>query len=120
MAHANFIADFNADFNIDFNIKFNFNSNKNANVNMDIITNAKVNPIVAQAACSLVSILPWTLAAYFQRWPQLNLKAHRMLALIATASFAYYLIDQASIRLLLGSTGPGHVCTPCGFTGRNA
>ncbi|OQE57509.1 hypothetical protein PENNAL_c0396G00313, partial [Penicillium nalgiovense] len=46
------------------------------------------------AGCSLVSILPWTLAAILRRWPQLGLKVHYMLASIATGALFYHLIDR--------------------------
>ncbi|OGE47191.1 hypothetical protein PENARI_c056G09329, partial [Penicillium arizonense] len=57
------------------------------------------------AGCSLVSILPWTLAAILRRWPQLGLKVHHVLALIATGALFYHLIDRVSSNrwVLLGA-----------------
>ncbi|CAP87149.1 Pc24g02410 [Penicillium rubens Wisconsin 54-1255] len=52
--------------------------------------------IPLMAGCSLVSILPWTLAAILRRWPQLGLKVHHMLALTAIGALFYHLIDRVS------------------------
>ncbi|OGE46196.1 hypothetical protein PENARI_c347G12376, partial [Penicillium arizonense] len=46
------------------------------------------------AGCSFVSIFPWTLAAILRRWPQLGLKVHHVLALVATGTLFYHLIDR--------------------------
>ena len=51
---------------------------------------------IEQAGCSLVSIFPWTLAAILRRWPQLGLKVHHVLALVATGTLFYHLIDRVS------------------------
>lgn len=68
---------------------------------------------VEQAGCSLLSILPWTLAAILRRWPQLGLKVHHVLASIATGALAYHLIDRASAYrwVLLGG-----ICTGLGWS----
>ncbi|KAJ9480136.1 hypothetical protein VN97_g13151 [Penicillium thymicola] len=68
---------------------------------------------VEQAGCSLLSILPWTLAAILRRWPQLGLKVHHVLASIATGALTYHLIDRASAYrwVLLGS-----ICTGLGWS----
>ncbi|KAJ5244987.1 hypothetical protein N7489_005083 [Penicillium chrysogenum] len=65
------------------------------------------------AGCSLVSILPWTLAAILRRWPQLGLKVHHMLALTATGALFYYLIDSVSSYrwVLLGG-----ICAGCAWS----
>ncbi|OQD74704.1 hypothetical protein PENANT_c173G01994 [Penicillium antarcticum] len=65
------------------------------------------------AGCSLISILPWTLAAILRRWPQLGLKVHHMLASIATGALFYHLIDQVSSYrwVLLGG-----VCAGCAWS----
>ncbi|CAG8305275.1 unnamed protein product [Penicillium salamii] len=70
-----------------------------------------VIPLVA--GCSLLSILPWTLAAILRRWPQLGLKVHHVLASIATGALAYHLIDRTSTYrwVLLGG-----VCTGLGWS----
>ncbi|CAG8414095.1 unnamed protein product [Penicillium salamii] len=70
-----------------------------------------VIPLVA--GCSLLSILPWTLAAILRRWPQLGLKVHHVLASIATGALAYHLIDRASAYrwVLLGG-----ICTGLGWS----
>ncbi|CAG8079996.1 unnamed protein product, partial [Penicillium nalgiovense] len=70
-----------------------------------------VIPLVA--GCSLLSILPWTLAAILRRWPQLGLKVHHVLASIATGTLAYHLIDRASAYrwVLLGG-----ICTGLGWS----
>ncbi|CAG8075684.1 unnamed protein product [Penicillium nalgiovense] len=64
------------------------------------------------AGCSLVSILPWTLAAILRRWPQLGLKVHYLLALIATGALFYHLIDRVSSYrwVLLGG-----ICAGCAW-----
>ncbi|OQE65307.1 hypothetical protein PENNAL_c0214G05756, partial [Penicillium nalgiovense] len=66
-----------------------------------------------QAGCSLVSILPWTLAVILRRWPQLGLKVHHMLALIATGAIFYHLIDRVSSYrwVLLGG-----ICAGCAWS----
>ncbi|CAG7992059.1 unnamed protein product [Penicillium nalgiovense] len=65
------------------------------------------------AGCSLVSILPWTLAAILRRWPQLGLKVHYMLASIATGALFYHLIDRVSSyrRVLLDG-----ICAGCAWS----
>ncbi|KAJ5277818.1 hypothetical protein N7524_003971 [Penicillium chrysogenum] len=65
------------------------------------------------AGCSLVSILPWTLAAILRRWPQLGLKVHYMLASIATGALFYHLIDRVSSYrwVLLGG-----ICAGCAWS----
>ncbi|KAJ6136890.1 hypothetical protein N7497_012142 [Penicillium chrysogenum] len=65
------------------------------------------------AGCSLVSILPWTLAAILRRWPQLGLKVHHMLASIATGALFYHLIDRVSSYrwVLLGG-----ICAGCAWS----
>ncbi|CAG8191185.1 unnamed protein product, partial [Penicillium nalgiovense] len=65
------------------------------------------------AGCSLVSILPWTLAVILRRWPQLGLKVHHMLALIATGAIFYHLIDRVSSYrwVLLGG-----ICAGCAWS----
>ncbi|CAP87059.1 Pc24g01510 [Penicillium rubens Wisconsin 54-1255] len=65
------------------------------------------------AGCSLVSILPWTLAAILRRWPQLGLKVHHMLALTATGALSYHLIDRVSSYrwVLLGG-----ICAGCAWS----
>ncbi|CAI7603367.1 unnamed protein product [Penicillium viridicatum] len=70
-----------------------------------------VIPLVA--GCSLVSILPWTLAAILRRWPQLGLKVHHMLASIATGALFYHLIDRVSSYrwVLLGG-----ICAGCAWS----
>ncbi|CAG8876554.1 unnamed protein product [Penicillium salamii] len=70
-----------------------------------------VIPLVA--GCSLLSILPWTLAAILRRWPQLGLKVHHVLASIATGALAYHLIDRTSAYrwVLLGG-----ICTGLGWS----
>ncbi|KAJ5340354.1 hypothetical protein N7541_009478 [Penicillium brevicompactum] len=70
-----------------------------------------VIPLVA--GCSLLSILPWTLAAILRRWPQLGLKVHHVLASIATGALAYHIIDRASAYrwVLLGG-----ICTELGWS----
>ncbi|OGE46469.1 hypothetical protein PENARI_c242G12223, partial [Penicillium arizonense] len=59
------------------------------------------------AGCSFVSIFPWTLAAILRRWPQLGLKVHHVLALVATGTLFYHLIDRVSSYrwVLLGDRG---------------
>ncbi|KZN87745.1 hypothetical protein EN45_063060 [Penicillium chrysogenum] len=65
------------------------------------------------AGCSLVSILPWTLAAILRRWPQLGLKVHHMLALTAIGALFYHLIDRVSSYrwVLLGG-----ICAGCAWS----
>ncbi|CAP87049.1 Pc24g01410 [Penicillium rubens Wisconsin 54-1255] len=65
------------------------------------------------AGCSLLSILPWTLAAILRRWPQLGLKVHHMLASIATGALFYHLIDRVSSYrwVLLGG-----ICAGCAWS----
>ncbi|KAJ5858268.1 hypothetical protein N7534_003545 [Penicillium rubens] len=65
------------------------------------------------AGCSLVSILPWTLAAILRRWPQLGLKVYHMLASIATGALFYHLIDRVSSYrwVLLGG-----ICAGCAWS----
>ncbi|OQE10077.1 hypothetical protein PENFLA_c095G09143 [Penicillium flavigenum] len=65
------------------------------------------------AGCSLVSILPWTLAAILRLWPQLGLKVHHLLASIATGALFYHLIDRVSSYrwVLLGG-----ICAGCAWS----
>ncbi|KAI2734752.1 hypothetical protein DTO013E5_9723 [Penicillium roqueforti] len=65
------------------------------------------------AGCSLVSILPWTLAAILRRWPQFGLKVHHILASIATGALFYHLIDRGSSYrwVLLGG-----ICAGCAWS----
>ncbi|KAJ5771451.1 uncharacterized protein N7511_003502 [Penicillium nucicola] len=65
------------------------------------------------AGCSLISIMPWTLAGILRRWPQLGLEVHYVLASIATGALFYHLIDRASSYpwVLLGG-----ICAGCAWS----
>lgn len=68
---------------------------------------------IIQAGCSLVSILPWTLATILRRWPQLGLKVHHILASIVIGTLMYHLINRGSSYrwVLLGGICAGLVWT---------
>lgn len=68
---------------------------------------------IIQAGCSLVSILPWTLATILRRWPQLGLKVHHILASIVIGALMYHLINWGSSYrwVLLGGICAGLVWT---------